>query len=541
MVWYTEPVLQHNAIQLTSLKNSKSLRRLAADHGALHNNPLPPNYFFPPTAAADNDDLTELDVLLAGPLHTPFSSGVWKLHLTIPPEYPQSPPTANFRTPIFHPNVDPQTGGVCVETLKRDWDAKLTLRDVLITISCLLIQPNPDSALNAEAGALIQESFEAFERRARLMTSINAGIPRALLEGVREAQTRGQESDAGQEEQERTILREEEADSVCKPPAPVRRRRGVARLRSAAASRRSEGSPSGAVGIRRQQQQQQPGPSSRPFVTQSSSSSDPFGISIREDPPLGTPQFDPSSEEDDDDEESATSADQENDSALSPTKTRETPSKPTTGTPRRPHGAPPVPLGELTLSDPSDSDPSSENSDMEPEYPPSPRKSPSKSPAKKHPTQPNLFADKHGSRAATAALFGPGARNFTPPNALSQPLASDSPFAGTGGDTTLEDVTMAEPSPSPRKARTGGRLFGTPAKKGGEVRNLFGHAGAVGAGARPGMAGAGGVAKPRSPPSSAERRRTRDKRLWELCGGDVRKWNRGEFEGESFPMKAARW
>ncbi|KAM0723004.1 hypothetical protein Q7P37_001202 [Cladosporium fusiforme] len=485
--------------------NSKSLRRLAADHGALHNNPLPPNFLFPPTAA-DTDDLTELDILLAGPLHTPFSSGVWKLHLTIPPEYPQSPPTANFRTPIFHPNVDPQSGGVCVETLKRDWDAKLTLRDVLVTISCLLIQPNPDSALNAEAGALIQEGFEVFERRARLMTSINAGIPRALSEGVREAQTRGQESEVREDEPERTLLREEDVDSVCKPPAPVRRKRGVARLRSAAASRRSDGSPSGAVGMRRQQQQ--PGPSSsRPFVTQSSSSGDPFGISIREDPPLGTPQLDPSSDDEDDDDNdngSTTSADQENDTAFSPSRPRATPSKPTTGTPRRPHGAPPVPLGELTLSDPepSSDDEEAEDSDMEPDR--------------------------------TAALFGPGARNFTPPNALSQPLATDSPYAGTGGDTTIEDVTMAEPSPSPRKARSGGRLFQTPAKKGGEVRSLFGWPVAAGL---PG----GGVPKPRSPPSSAERRRARDKRLWELCGGDVRKWNRGEFEGESFPMKAARW
>ena len=145
--------------------NSKNLRRLAADHGALHGQALPPNYLWSPTAA-HSDDLTQLDILLAGPAHTPFSAGVWKLHLTIPPEYPQAPPTAHFRTPIFHPNVDPQSGGVCVETLKRDWDTKLTLRDVLLTICCLLIQPNPDSALNAEAGALIQEGYEVFARSA---------------------------------------------------------------------------------------------------------------------------------------------------------------------------------------------------------------------------------------------------------------------------------------------------------------------------------------------------------------------------------------
>lgn len=421
---------------------------------------------------------------------------------------------------------------MCVETLKRDWDAKLTLRDVLVTVSCLLIQPNPDSALNAEAGALIQESYEVFERRARLMTSINAGIPKALADGVREAQTRGQEVEVERRSQEEGQIDETQVeDSIGRPPAPVRRRRGVARLRSAAASRRSEGSP-GAVNLRRQQHP--PGPSSRPFVTQGSSSGDPFGISIREDPPLGTPQIDPSSD-DEDDNESTTSADQENDSALSPAKPRQPPStsKPSL-TPRRPHGAPPVPLGELTLSDPSPSD--TDPSDMEPEYPPSPRKSPSKSPAKQRPQPSNPFINNNkpeGSRAA-AALFGPSARTFTPPNALSQPLASDSPYTNAGlGD----DTTMAEPSPSPRKARTGG-LFQTPAKKGAEVRNLFGRP----AGLTAAAAGSSRVRKSASPPTEAERRRLRDRRLWELCGGDIRRWNRGEFGGEEgFVMKAGRW
>ena len=42
------------------------------------------------------------------------------------------------------------------------------------TIYCLLIQPNPDSALNATAGHLLQEDYHAFARQARLMTSIHA-------------------------------------------------------------------------------------------------------------------------------------------------------------------------------------------------------------------------------------------------------------------------------------------------------------------------------------------------------------------------------
>jgi len=421
------------------------------------------------------------------------------------------------------------------------------------------------------------------------MTSINAGIPKALAEGVREAQTRGQEDEPTESKLGDTPVIDESfasEDTVCRPPvpapAPVRRRRGVARLRSAAASRRSEGSPTGAAGMRRQLHLQPvAGPSSRPFVTQGSSSSDPFGISIQEDPPLRTPQLDPSS-----DDESTNSADQENDSILSPTKFRQTPRK-FAGTPRRPQGAPPVPLGELTLEDATSSEaesepeaeaeaeleepspsssPSSPSASIEEEYPPSPRKSPSKSPAKKMPmpsysSNPFFQSQPQGrpQHRSTAALFGPGARNFTPPNGLARPLASDSPYiAYAEGD----DTTMAEPSPSPRKARTGGLFHQLPAKRS-EVpaaRTLFGKpaggagsgVGASGFGSINGKAAATGNAgavrksqrsgKSKSPPSSAEKRRMHDKRLWDLCGGDVRKWNRGDFGAEEgFAMKAARW
>lgn len=171
--------------------NSRSLRRLAGDHATLHAD-LPPNYFFAPNTDP-SDELTQLDILLAGPEGTPYAAGLYKLHLEIPHTYPNNPPTAHFRTRIWHPNVEEATGAVCVDTLKRDWQASLTLRDVLVTINCLLIQPNPASALNAEAGALLQEDWDAFCRRARLMTGIHAQVPRDLKACVEEAKLRGEE------------------------------------------------------------------------------------------------------------------------------------------------------------------------------------------------------------------------------------------------------------------------------------------------------------------------------------------------------------
>ncbi|KAJ6167897.1 hypothetical protein N7497_000740 [Penicillium chrysogenum] len=151
-----------------------NLRRLAADHAALHRD-LPPYYLQP-------------------------SEGLWELHLKMPDDYPKSPPKATFKTKIWHPNMEELTGAVCVDTLKRDWQPNLTLRDVLVTISCLLIYPNPDSALNASAGALMQENYDAFAHQAKLMTSIHAPIPTNLRDAVAEAKIRGEETGTKPEE-----------------------------------------------------------------------------------------------------------------------------------------------------------------------------------------------------------------------------------------------------------------------------------------------------------------------------------------------------
>ena len=80
-----------------------------------------------------------------------------------------------------------------METLKRDWSSTLKLRDVLVTISCLLIQPNPASALNEAAGKLASEDWDSYYRRAKLMTDIHAAIPSNMAAEVKLAQMRGEE------------------------------------------------------------------------------------------------------------------------------------------------------------------------------------------------------------------------------------------------------------------------------------------------------------------------------------------------------------
>jgi ubiquitin-conjugating enzyme E2 S len=78
-----------------------------------------------------------------------------------------------FQTKIFHPNVS-SAGEICVNTLKKDWKSSYGIAHILVTVKCLLIYPNPESALDEEAGKLLLENYEDYCARAKLITSVHA-------------------------------------------------------------------------------------------------------------------------------------------------------------------------------------------------------------------------------------------------------------------------------------------------------------------------------------------------------------------------------
>ena len=51
------------------------------------------------------------------------------------------------------------------------------------TIKCLLIVPNPESALNEEAGKLLLENYNEYAKHAKLMASIHA-MPKTLSQAT---------------------------------------------------------------------------------------------------------------------------------------------------------------------------------------------------------------------------------------------------------------------------------------------------------------------------------------------------------------------
>ncbi|XP_011503831.1 PREDICTED: ubiquitin-conjugating enzyme E2 S-like isoform X2 [Ceratosolen solmsi marchali] len=121
----------------------------------------------------NEENITDVQAIIDGPAGTPYFSGSFRIKLTLGKDYPQGPPKAFFLTKIFHPNVA-KNGEICVNTLKKDWRSDLGIKHILLTVKCLLIMPNAESALNEEAGKLLLERYDDYSERAKMMTEIHA-------------------------------------------------------------------------------------------------------------------------------------------------------------------------------------------------------------------------------------------------------------------------------------------------------------------------------------------------------------------------------
>lgn len=87
----------------------------------------------------------------------------YSLSMVFPPDYPMSPPTVKFTTPIWHPNVD-QSGNICLDILKDKWSATYTVSTLLLSLQGLLDDPNNESPLNAQAAQQWEEKEEEYQR-----------------------------------------------------------------------------------------------------------------------------------------------------------------------------------------------------------------------------------------------------------------------------------------------------------------------------------------------------------------------------------------
>ena len=125
------------------------------------------------SAGPINDDLFNWQATIIGPQGSPYQGGIFKLHITIPVDYPFKSPKITFKTKIYHCNVN-AGGSICLDILKDNWSPALTISKALLSICSLMDDPNPNDPLMPEIAHLFVKDRAKHDANAREYTLAHA-------------------------------------------------------------------------------------------------------------------------------------------------------------------------------------------------------------------------------------------------------------------------------------------------------------------------------------------------------------------------------
>lgn len=144
---------------------SKSLKRIQKDLNELKIEPVMNCSAGP----INENNLYEWEATIIGPTNSPYAGGVFNLRISFTLKYPFKPPRVKFINKIFHPNID-TNGNICLDILNVNWSPVISVTKLLLSISSLLTDPNPNDPLSREAANLYLNDIEKFNYKARSFT-----------------------------------------------------------------------------------------------------------------------------------------------------------------------------------------------------------------------------------------------------------------------------------------------------------------------------------------------------------------------------------
>ena len=154
--------------------SSLKIKRLAGDLKNLKKKPIEGIT----AGLIDENDLTKWKGRVEGPKGTPFEGGYFHFKINIPENYPFEPPEVKMITKVYHPNINSQTGNICVNILKKDkWTSTNSIQLVLLSLQGLLTKPNPDSPLVGEINEVYLEDIDKYNETVREWVKLYAQEP----------------------------------------------------------------------------------------------------------------------------------------------------------------------------------------------------------------------------------------------------------------------------------------------------------------------------------------------------------------------------
>ena len=134
------------------------------------------------TGGPTSSDLKIWEVTIPGPIDSPYEGGKFKVQINFPDDYPNTPPTCYFKTTVFHPNINIETGDVCVNILKKGdekekqenkkiWTSKFSACKIILGLYGLLKKPNLEDPLNRNASYLYDRDNKRYFKLAKNFTN----------------------------------------------------------------------------------------------------------------------------------------------------------------------------------------------------------------------------------------------------------------------------------------------------------------------------------------------------------------------------------
>jgi len=122
----------------------------------------------------NDEDIKCFMTTVTGNKETPYEDCTWQVRFTIQEGFPFTSPSVGFVQRVYHPNVDEESGSICLDALNKAWSPSFTIKHIVETIlPFLLSYPNPDDPLNRDAAHLMKTNLEAFNSKAKSHAKTN--------------------------------------------------------------------------------------------------------------------------------------------------------------------------------------------------------------------------------------------------------------------------------------------------------------------------------------------------------------------------------
>lgn len=136
----------------------------------------------------DEQEFLVWETLIEGPPDSPYEGGLFRARLCFPPSYPMMPPSMQFLSDIWHPNIA-KDGKVCIsilhppgadplhyESTDERWSAALSVEKILLSVMSMLAEPNCESPANVDAAKMWRDNRQEFLQLAERNVAQSLGL-----------------------------------------------------------------------------------------------------------------------------------------------------------------------------------------------------------------------------------------------------------------------------------------------------------------------------------------------------------------------------